>query len=145
MNTHRSDLFLATSWNVNIDTGAYGFCDAERQCMKATKLNSVIDEKLIVDEWPTNSCLFSKQIPASVSWYEACPKWLCAHGTTQHYSGAAGHKWTVWTISIFCTFLNVGGKIFFGLFARKSHFVPLTFQIVASLLALNPSNRNSKP
>ena len=48
-----------------------------------------------------DDCLFSKQIPASVSRYQACPKWLCAHGTTQHYSGASGHKWTVWTISTF--------------------------------------------
>ena len=44
---------------------------------------------------------FSKRILASVSRYQACPKWLCAHGTTQHYSGASGHKWTVWMISTF--------------------------------------------
>jgi len=31
---------------------------------------------------------------------------VCAHGTTQHYSGASGHKWTACTISVFVDYCN---------------------------------------
>jgi len=33
---------------------------------------------------------------------------VCARGTTQHYSGASGHKWTACTISIdYCNFFRL--------------------------------------
>jgi len=58
----------------------------------------------------TDDFLFSKQILAPVSWYQACPKYLCAHGTMQHYSGASGHMWIACrpTISIFVNFVHRG-------------------------------------
>ena len=61
----------------------------------------IINIRLKYSQIETDDCLFSKQIPASVSLYQACPKWLYALGTAQHYPGASGHKWTVWTISTF--------------------------------------------